>query len=143
VEALRLHTQGPPFDRARTSLLFGEWLRRNKRRTEARHHLRTAADLFQQLGARPWNERVRGELRAAGDSSGHAGQGTDPLTTLTPQELQVARLAASGLSNRDIGAHLFLSPRTISYHLYKAYPKLGISSRGELAHLQLERPMEG
>lgn len=143
VEALRLHTQGPPFDRARTSLLFGEWLRRNKRRTEARHHLRTAADLFQQLGARPWNERARGELRAAGDSSGHAGQGTDPLTTLTPQELQVARLAASGLSNRDIGAHLFLSPRTISYHLYKAYPKLGVSSRGELAHLQLERPMEG
>jgi DNA-binding NarL/FixJ family response regulator len=138
LEALRLHAQGgSPFERARTTLLFGEWLRRNRRRNDARHQLRIAADIFQRLGARPWQDRARAELRAAGDSHNVTDQGPDLLSRLTPQELQVARLAATGMSNRDIGARLFLSPRTISYHLYKAYPKLGISSRGELAQFTI------
>lgn len=137
-EALRLHTHdGSTFEQARTALLFGEWLRRNRRRTDARHQLRTAADVFHRLKARTWYERARSELRAAGDSSQNVEQRPDLQSRLTPQELQVARLAATGMTNRDIGAQLFLSPRTISYHLYKAYPKLGVSSRGELAHLRL------
>ncbi|MEU4443878.1 AAA family ATPase [Actinosynnema sp. NPDC050801] len=124
-----------PFERARTELLYGEWLRRARRKADARTHLRSALESFERLDATPWAARARTELRATGES--RAVPGPDPLSALTPQELQVVRLAATGLSNRDIGAQLFLSPRTVGYHLYKAYPKLGVASRVELGKLDL------
>ncbi|RDI54385.1 helix-turn-helix transcriptional regulator [Nocardia mexicana] len=120
------------FDRARTELLYGEWLRRVQRRADARSHLRVAAETFRQLGAAPWADRAEGELRATGETRATNSAG-DVLNRLTPQELQTAQLAATGLSNKDIGAQLFLSPRTVGYHLSNAYPKLGITSRRELA----------
>ncbi|GAA2630672.1 AAA family ATPase [Actinomadura fulvescens] len=137
--AVELHQNcGRAFERARTELLYGEWLRRSGRRGDARMPLRSALDAFERLGAAPWAERARGELRATGET--RPARGTpgiaDRLSLLTPQELQVVRLAATGLTNRDIGAQLFLSPRTVGYHLYNAYPKLGVSSRGELARLE-------
>jgi DNA-binding CsgD family transcriptional regulator len=130
-EALRLHTN--PFEAARTALLLGERLRRAKRPGEARAHLRTAWETFERAGARPWARRARGELRAAGES----GQAPPPavLDALTPQELRIAGMVADGLSSKRIAARLFLSPRTVEYHLYKIYPKLGIGSRAELARL--------
>lgn len=136
-EATRLHAEAPdtgrPFEQARTELLFGEYLRRERRRTEARTHLRTALRLFDRLAATPWSDRTRAELRAAGDVQATArATAPDPADRLTPQELQVVRLAAEGTSSRDIAARLFLSPRTVEYHLYKAYPKLGVTSRREL-----------
>lgn len=128
---------GRPFEHARTELLYGEWLRRGRRRVQARVQLRAAMATFERLGAKPWAERARTELRATGDG-GQTGDSTGrALDRLTPQELQVVRLAARGMKNRDIAGHLFLSPRTVGYHLYKAYPKLGVSSRGELARLDL------
>jgi DNA-binding CsgD family transcriptional regulator len=120
-----------PFERARTELLYGEWLRRARRKTEARTHLGAALEAFERIGAPPWSARAAAELEAAGAA---APRGQDPgaLAALTPQELQIVRLAAQGLSNRDIAAQLFLSPRTVGYHLYKAYPKLGVLARSEL-----------
>ncbi len=130
-EALRLHTN--PFDAARTALLLGERLRRTQRPGEARAHLRMAWETFEQAGARPWARRAQDELRAAGES----GQAPPVavLDALTPQELRIAGLVADGLSSKQIAARLFLSPRTVEYHLYKIYPKLGIGSRTELARL--------
>ncbi|PWI45844.1 LuxR family transcriptional regulator [Streptomyces sp. ICBB 8177] len=122
-----------PFERARTALLYGEWLRRGRRRTRARGPLREAIGVFERLGAVPWAERARAELDATGESVPRAGAAGP--AGLTPQESQIVRLAARGLSNRDIAAQLFLSPRTVGYHLYKAYPKLGVAARGELADL--------
>src|SRR5262249_46225043 len=124
-----------PLERARTELLYGEWLRRNRRRSDAQHRLRSALDIFQRLGAAPWAERAPAGLRTSGQSQAAEGCQHDPLSRLTPQELQVVRLAASGLSNRDIAAQLFLSPRTVAFHLYRAYPKLGVASRHELTHV--------
>ncbi|MFF4219103.1 helix-turn-helix transcriptional regulator [Streptomyces nondiastaticus] len=121
------------YDRARTELLLGERLRRDRRVGEARPHLRRAAEAFHRMGALPWERRARGELRAAGETAGPNGPAA--LDGLTAQELRIARLVAEGVSNRDVAARLFLSPRTVEYHLYKVYPKLGISSRTELAHL--------
>ncbi|MBV9447976.1 MAG: AAA family ATPase [Streptosporangiaceae bacterium] len=133
--ALRLHEQDTrPFDQARTQLVYGEWLRRSKRRRNARVQLHAALRTFQSLGARPWADRAHTELTATGGSAPQSAA-PDVLAALTPQELQIARLAARGLLNRDIAAQLFLSPRTVAYHLYKAYPKLGISSRAELTAL--------
>ncbi len=124
-----------PMARARTELLYGEWLRRVRRRSDAREPLRAALRVFDVIGARSWAERARAELRATGESVAAAEQsGRDQLT---PQELQVVRLASTGLSNRDIGAQLFISPRTVGYHLYKAFPKLGVAGRHELAALDL------
>ncbi|MDA3649642.1 LuxR family transcriptional regulator [Saccharopolyspora indica] len=130
--AVRLHRDGDevPFERARTELLYGEWLRRRQRRVDARVQLRSALESFERLSARPWAERAREELRATGESRPPTEQ-----PRLTPQERQVVRLAATGLTNRDIGAQLFLSPRTVGYHLSNAYAKLGVTSRLELAHL--------
>ncbi|MFJ9678617.1 LuxR C-terminal-related transcriptional regulator [Streptomyces sp. NPDC101194] len=130
-EALRLHTN--PFEAARTALLLGERLRRAQRPGEARAHLRMAWETFERAGAGPWARRAQGELRAAGES----GQASPPavLDALTPQELRIAGLVADGLSSKQIAARLFLSPRTVEYHLYKIYPKLGIGSRTELARL--------
>ncbi|MEH6375935.1 LuxR C-terminal-related transcriptional regulator, partial [Streptomyces sp. KLMMK] len=121
------------YDRARTALLLGERLRRDRRASEARPHLREAAETFHRLGAAPWEQRAQGELRAAGETAEPAGPAL--LQTLTPQELRIARLVAEGVSNKDVAARLFLSPRTVEYHLYKVYPKLGITSRTELARL--------
>ncbi|GAA2778661.1 LuxR family transcriptional regulator [Saccharopolyspora taberi] len=129
-------TGGRPFELARSELLYGEWLRRRRRRADARPLLRSAAEEFERLGATPWAERARTELRATGETLRTRDPEPDPLSRLTPQELQVVRLASRGLSNRDIGAQLFLSPRTVGYHLYKAYPKLGVASRRELAGLR-------
>ncbi len=120
-----------PFDRARTTLLYGEWLRRARRKADARHQLITARQLFDGIDARPWADRAAGEL-AAIDGSSRQRTTSAVGSGLTPQELQIAELAAAGLANRDIAAQLFLSPRTVAYHLYKAYPKLGVRSRTEL-----------
>jgi DNA-binding CsgD family transcriptional regulator len=126
-----------PFEQARTELLYGEWLRRGRRRAESRPHLRAALDIFLRLGATAWAERTSSELRATGETPPAREQAPDLLAQLTPQEVQVVRLAAAGMSNRDIGAQMFLSPRTVSHHLYKAYPKLGVASRHELARMDL------
>ncbi|MCF2525921.1 helix-turn-helix transcriptional regulator [Yinghuangia soli] len=134
--ALDEHARGQrPMDRARTALLYGEWLRRMRRKTDAREHLRAALEAFERLGAKPWADRARTELDATGTGAARpaAASPTGAAAVLTPQELQITRLAAQGLSNKDIAAQLFLSPRTVGHHLYKAYPKLGILSRTELA----------
>ncbi|MEV0273795.1 AAA family ATPase [Hamadaea sp. NPDC050747] len=134
-QALTLHAaEDHPFEHGRTRLLFGEWLRRRQRRAEAAAQLTAAREAFGRLAASGWQRRVDDELRAAGYAE-HAPAAAEPLATLTPQERQVVRLAAAGLSNRDIAARLFLSPRTVGYHLYKAYPKLGIASRADLANV--------
>ena len=146
--ALALHEEDSrPFDEARTRLLYGEWLRREKRKADARGQLRTAAEAFERIGAAPWAERARAELAATGLAGtglpgtglpGRGGAGDNGRAAgLTPQELQIVRLAARGLSNKDIAAQLFLSARTVGHHLYKAYPKLGVLSRAELADLDL------
>ncbi|WP_218010000.1 helix-turn-helix transcriptional regulator, partial [Actinomadura kijaniata] len=139
-EAVRRHERATrPFERARTELLYGEWLRRHRRRSDARGPLRSALEIFERLRAAPWAERARTELRATGEHGGapaaERATAADLLDRLTPQERQVVVLAAEGISSREIAAQLFLSPRTVEYHLYKAYPKLGISSRRELSQL--------
>ena len=123
-------------DRARTQLAFGEFLRRSRRRVDARTHLRAALDTFEDLGAGPLAERTRRELRASGQSARTRDPST--LAKLTPQELQVVRLVRQGLSSRDVAAHLFLSPRTIDFHLRNVFVKLGVASRAELAALNLD-----
>ncbi len=125
-----------PFERARSELAFGEFLRRTRRRVEAREHLRAALDAFEMLGATLWAERARVELRA----SGQTARKRDPSTRgeLTAQELQIARFVSEGLSNREVAAQLFLSPRTIDFHLRNVFRKLGIRSRTQLAHLELD-----
>ncbi len=130
--ALGRHQQDErPFERATTELLYGEWLRRARRKTEARAHLGAALEAFERAGALPWSSRAAAELAAAGAAAPRRRR-PGALARLTPQELQIVRLAARGLSNRDIAAQLFLSPRTVGYHLYKAYPKLGVAARSEL-----------
>ncbi|GAA2297582.1 LuxR family transcriptional regulator [Nonomuraea roseoviolacea subsp. roseoviolacea] len=135
--AVRLHADsGRPWEAARTRLAFGERLRRERHKGSARPHLRAALETFERLDARPWAERARTELRAAGDTSAPAGR-DETVSALSPQELQIVRLAAAGLTNREIGAQLFLSPKTVSYHLYRAFPKLNVVSRAQLAGLDL------
>lgn len=120
-----------PFEHALAQLDFGEWLRRHRRSAEARPLLGTALEFFERLDARPWIERASAELRAAGVAV-TAVTAPDAAADLTPQELQIAQLAAEGLTNRDIGARLYLSPRTIGFHLHKIFPKLGVTARGQL-----------
>jgi len=115
---------------ARSRLLYGEWLRRAGRRVDARGQLRTAHEMFTRMGAAAFAERARRELSATGETARRRTD--DTLDQLTTQESQVARLAAQGHTNPEIGALLFISPRTVEYHLHKVYPKLGISSRREL-----------
>jgi DNA-binding CsgD family transcriptional regulator len=135
-EALALHDgQGRPYDLARTELAYGEALRRARRRGEARTHLRGALETFQRLGAAPWAERAGAELRATGETARRRDPST--LSQLTPQELQIIRLVGEGGTNREIGAQLFLSRRTIDYHLRNVFVKLGVSSRTELIRLAL------
>jgi DNA-binding CsgD family transcriptional regulator len=139
--AIELSGALAPFDRARTELVYGEWLRRERRRVDARPHLRTALDLFERLGVPPWAGRARSELRASGETA----RKRDPAMRdqLTPRELQIAGLAAEGMTNPEIGAQLFLSPRTIDYHLRKVFAKLDIASRRDLAGIDLGNPITG
>ena len=131
--ALELHAvTRQPFETARTQLLHGERLRRAKRRADARVPLSAALSTFERLGADPWTERTRSELRATGGPTGSAAPAiaTDELTA---QELQIALQVAQGRTNREVAAALFLSAKTIEYHLGSIYRKLGIRRRGELA----------
>ena len=124
------HESGPIWRAAH--LLYGEWLRRERRRVDARRQLRTAYDLFSDFGMEAFAERARVELEATGE---HARKRTDETRDdLTPQEAQIARLARDGLSNAEIGARLFISKHTVEYHLRKVFAKLGINSRTKLAH---------
>ena len=125
----------PPLDQGRTELLYGEWLRRQRRRIDARRHLRRALECFARLGAAPWEARARSELRASGETARRRDPST--LDQLTPQELQIARLISGGKTNPEGAAQLFLSPRTIDYHLRKIYSKLYIASRAELRGFDL------
>ena len=136
-ESLRQHDQGRrPFERARTELAYGEFLRRSGRRVDARAHLRKALTTFDDLGARPWSDRAHQELRASGETIRRHAQSA--LPKLTAQELQVAGLVSRGLSNREVAAQLFISPRTVDFHLRNVFTKLGVSSRGQLAQQRLE-----
>ena len=129
-DALSGDVQTWPFRRGCCLLAYGAWLRRQRRITEARAPLRTARDIFDSLGAAPSSDRARRELRASGETSRpRTGR---VLDALTPQELQIAELAASGLSNKEIGARVYLSHRTVGYHLYQIFPKLGITARSGL-----------
>jgi DNA-binding CsgD family transcriptional regulator len=130
-EALASDLTRWPFQRARIQLAYGQWLRRRRRVAESRAMSRGARDTFDALGCRPWSEMARRELRASGERSRR--RVPEARDELTPQELQIAQLAAEGLSNREIGQRLFLSHRTISTHLYRVFPKLGITSRAELS----------
>jgi DNA-binding CsgD family transcriptional regulator len=134
--ALEAHGQAArPFERARTELALGECLRRARRRAEARAHLRAALAQFEALGARLWAQRARSELRASGETARKRDPST--LDLLTAQEVHIAQLVAEGHTNRDVAGQLFLSPRTIEFHLRNVFRKLGISSRTELARLDL------
>jgi DNA-binding CsgD family transcriptional regulator len=128
--ALEQDLTSHPFLRARTLLSYGAWLRRQRRRVDSRRPLRDAREHFDALGATQWSERARHELRATGETI--ARRAPDARDRLTAQELQIARLAAEGLSNREIGERLFLSHRTIGSHLYRIFPKLEISARAQL-----------
>jgi DNA-binding CsgD family transcriptional regulator len=125
-----------PYEHARTALAYGEFLRRSRHRVDAREHLLAALDGFEGLGAKLWAEKARVELRA----SGQTARKRDPSTRaeLTEQELQIARFVSEGLTNREVAAQLFLSPRTIDFHLRNVYRKLGIKSRTALARLDLD-----
>ncbi|HEU5356634.1 MAG TPA: AAA family ATPase [Actinocrinis sp.] len=164
--AVAAHPPGlVPHYLARTHLAYGTWLRRRRRRAHARVQLNAALEIFARIGAMPWVEHSSSELRATGQTMGHptfsgsrpspasepglgTGAGSDPgpvrspapgvlATALTPQETQVVRLAVQGGTNREIAAALFLSPRTVGFHLYRAFAKLGVSSRAELKALDL------
>ena len=138
-EALEWHDRWRNrWERARTELCYGELLRRLKRRADARESLRAALEGFESVGAELWAERARAELRATGERA----RRRDPSTggELTPQELQVARLVATGLTNRDVAARLFLSPKTIETHLAHVFRKTGVRTRAELAHRFRDSP---
>lgn len=129
--ALDADLTGWPAERGRVHLAFGEWLRRQRRVVESRTHLRTARKTFDALGMAAWADRARRELRSAGESS--PNRGPDARDKLTPHELSIAQLAAEGLTNREIGQRLYLSHRTVGTHLHRIFPKLGVSSRADLA----------
>jgi DNA-binding CsgD family transcriptional regulator len=134
--ALELHGHaGNPFERARTELCYGERLRRARRRADARRHLRDAFVTFERLDAAPWAGRARGELEATGLSLEPSQP--QPLAELTPHELRIAGVVASGAKNREIAARLFVTPKTVEYHLRSIYRKLNIRSRSELVRLYL------
>ncbi|MEU4024805.1 helix-turn-helix transcriptional regulator [Streptomyces anulatus] len=136
-EALAHHGRaGGDFERARTQLLYGQWLRRRRRTREARGPLRDALVAFQRCSARAWADRAAGELRAAGEPAGVRRDAADgPLAALTPQQLRIARCVADGATNREVALRLSLSPRTVDHHLRNVFAALGIRSRTELARL--------
>ncbi|GAA2132937.1 ATP-binding protein [Actinomadura napierensis] len=122
-----------PFEHAQTQLEYAEWLRRRRRIAEARPFLTAAHGTFHRLGARPWTERAQAEMRAAGLAVEPASPSA--FAGLSPQQQQIVRLAARGLTNREIGERLFLSPRTVGSHLYRTFPKLGVTARSQLRDL--------
>ena len=126
---------GRPYDRARTHLAYGEFLRRSQRRVDARAHLRSALETFEDLRAEPMAARATQELRASGETA----RKRDPSTqlTLTPMERQVAGLVGQGMSNKEIAAQCWVSPRTVAFHLRNIFTKAGVTSRGELGQLDL------
>jgi DNA-binding NarL/FixJ family response regulator len=117
-------------------VLYGEWLRRSRRRREAREPLREALELFERIGARGFAERARRELVATGEHSRARSDATRDL--LTAQESQIAQLVGEGRTNAEIASNLFISRSTVEYHLHKIYRKLGVKSRTQLARLDLE-----
>jgi len=121
-----------PFERAQLRLEYGEWLRRGRRINDAKPVLTEALGTFRRLGAQSWAQRAQAELRAAGVAVTGAPAERDALGELTPQQRQIVRMASDGLTDREIGDRLFLSPRTVSSHLYRSYPKLGVASRHQL-----------
>jgi DNA-binding CsgD family transcriptional regulator len=129
-DAMSAGAEGWPFYVARAQLAYGAWLRRQHRMTESRAPLREAAQSFEALGLLRFAERARRELRASGEAPRR--RVPEAWAQLTPQELQIAQLAAEGLSNREIGERLYLSHRTVGSHLYRLFPKLGVTSRTQL-----------
>jgi DNA-binding NarL/FixJ family response regulator len=129
-----------PFDQARIQLAYGERLRRAKSTSAARGHLAAARDTFRRLGARPWMTRAGNELRATGLTLGNAH--AEGPASLTPQQWQIAQLAAAGLTNKQIGERLYLSPRTVSTHLHQLFPKLGVTTRAALRDALADLPAE-
>src|SRR4029077_12289077 len=121
-----------PFERAQLRLDYAEWLRRRRRINDAKPVLTQALGTFRRIGARSWALRAQAELRACGVAVTGAPADRDALWELTPQQRQIVRLASDGLTDREIGDRLFLSPRTVSSHLYRSYPKLGVASRHQL-----------
>ncbi|GAB3435959.1 LuxR family transcriptional regulator [Phycicoccus ginsengisoli] len=135
--ALAAHARSPRTpNRARTELAYGQWLRRCRRRVDARTHLRAALTVFEDIGAAPLADVAAQELRASGETARRRDVST--ATDLTGQERQVAALVRQGLSNKDVAARLFVSPRTVDFHLRNVFTKLGVSSRAELTALQLD-----
>jgi DNA-binding CsgD family transcriptional regulator len=124
-----------PYDLARTQLAYGEFLRRTNRRVDARPHLRSALERFTDLGATPLADRATQELRASGETARKRDPST--LLDLTPMERKVAQLVSTGLSNKDVAAQCWVSPRTVAFHLRNVFTKVGVSSRTELAQLDL------
>jgi len=123
-------TDAWPFDLARVQLAYGERLRRAQAVSESRRQLVAALGTFERVGARPWADRAANELRATGQIRSRTGERDH--VSLTPQEREIAMLAAGGLTNKEIGQRLFLSPRTVGGHLHRIFPKLGITSRAAL-----------
>jgi len=126
---------GRPVEVARVELAFGEWLRRQQRRVDAREHLRRALEVFRDVRAEAWASRAEQELRASGETA----RKRDPSTQLqlTPMERKIAQLVSSGMSNKDVAAQCWISPRTVAFHLRNVFTKAGVTSRGELARLDL------
>ena len=135
--ALEADLSAWPFERARLQVAYGASLRHGRRRRDSRSYLRAAGETFDALGARRWADWAWQELRASGETVRRA---EDPAARLSPQELQVATMAAQGLTNRQIASQLFLSPRTVSTHLYHIYPKVGVTTRHELHRALAARP---
>ncbi|GAA5159615.1 LuxR family transcriptional regulator [Pseudonocardia eucalypti] len=140
--ALELHARaGWPMETARTQLLLGEHLRRKRRRADARGPLNQALEAFTRLGAAGWADRARAELRASGEPSSEPA--SSAIASLTAQELRIAVAISEGATNREVAAQLFLSPRTVDYHLRKVFNKLGIASRAELVRIVLTGQEDG
>jgi DNA-binding CsgD family transcriptional regulator len=118
---------------ARAHLLYGEWLRRERRRVDSRQHLRIAVEMLDTMGIEAFAKRARRELLATGETA--RKRDVKISVELTPQEAQIARLARAGLSNPEIGTRLFISPRTVKYHLRKVFTKLDINSRNDLGRV--------
>jgi DNA-binding CsgD family transcriptional regulator len=136
LEALSLHELAHrPVDQARAHLSYGEWLRRCQRRVDARQHLRHALETFQDVHAETLAARATQELRASGETARKRDPST--LVKLTPTELKIAQLVTSGMSNKDVAAQCWISPRTVAFHLRNVFAKAGVTSRGELAQLDL------
>ena len=120
---------------ARVELAYGEWLRRSQRRVDARVHLRRALETFHDVRAQSLASRADQELRASGETARKRDPST--LLQLTPTELKIAQLVSSGMSNKDVAAQCWISPRTVAFHLRNVFAKAGVTSRGELARLDL------